>query len=192
MRQDVTTQAGGGMTIDKIIAAIPEKSPEERKRMRENAAAWLASGDAKKIAAANGVIAALDACEGAEARERHERLSAMTPAQRLVAAFASDPLTETERLLVQALIDNPGETSTTLGRLIGWKGKSWHMHFGKMCKRREATLWPAAKFESRDAYFYSGMLTEQAQDEKGDWRFTLKPDLADAFATLGLRPPRRA
>ena len=180
------------MTIEKIIAAIPEKSPSERKRMRQNAAAWRASGDPKKVAAADGVIAALDACEGAETQARHARLSAMTPAQRLVAAFTADPLTDTERLLVQALIDNPGETSTTLGRLIGWKGKSWHMHFGKMCKRREATLWPAEKFESRDAYFYSGMLTEQAQDEKGDWRFTLRPELADAFAELGLRPARRA
>lgn len=180
------------MSTDKIIAAIPDKSPDERTRMRRNAADWLASGDAKKIAAGNGAIAALDACERAETDARHERLTVMSPAQRLVAAFTSVPVADTERCHVQSLLDNPGETSTTLGRLIGWSGKSWHMHFGKMCRRREATLWPAEKFESRDAFFYSGMLTDQHQDEKGDWRFTLKPDLVEAFGGLGLTRARRA
>ncbi len=180
------------MNIDRIIAAIPDKSPEERKRIRLNASDWLASGDPKKAAAANGVIAALDACEGAETLERHERLLALSPAQRLVEAFTSDPLTETERLLVQVILDNPGETSTTLGHLIGWKGKSWHMHFGKMCKRREASLWPAEQFETKDAFFYSGMVTDVEQDDAGNWRFTIKPDLVEAFAELGLNPARRA
>lgn len=180
------------MNIDKIIAAIPDKSSEERKRIRLNASDWLASGDAKKVAAANGVIAALDACEGAEAVERLERLRAMSPAERLVEAFTSDPLTETERALLQVILDNPGETSTTLGRLIGWKGKSWHMHFGKMCKRREASLWPAEQFETKDAFFYSGIVTDVEEDAAGNWRFTIKPDLVEPLAKLGLKPARRA
>jgi len=65
----------------------------------------------------------------------------------------------------------------------------WQMHFGNMCKDRQAYLWPAQKAEKRDGLFYSGIL---ADVEEPSNRFTMKTDVTAAFAELGLRPSRRA
>lgn len=54
-----------------------------------------------------------------------------------------------------------------------------------MCKQREAYLWPAEKFERRDASFYTGILAD-AEFVDDTWYFTMKPDVAQAFSELGL------
>jgi hypothetical protein len=94
-------------------------------------------------------------------------------------------MTETERKLVQVLLDHPGATSTLLSQKLGWGGMSWHMHFGTMCKDRRHLLWPAPYAEERDADFYSGILADFDDATSG---FTMKPEAIEALATLGLRP----
>jgi hypothetical protein len=105
-------------------------------------------------------------------------------ASRIVEAFQSMPMTETERKIIQALLDNPGATSAALSKAAGWKNMSWHMHFGIMCFNRGAYLWPASFDERRNADFYSGILADYSDEIHG---FTMKPEAVEAFAALGLK-----
>lgn len=125
---------------------------------------------------------ALDAQEEAEHKALYEKLAGMPAAERVVEEFRAVPPTETDIKVIRALIQNPGSTSTELSKALGWGGKSWHMHFGKMCEAREVYLWPAERFEKKDANFYSGILADFSADGS---LFTMKPDVAAAFEELG-------
>lgn len=168
---------------DIIIASLPHKSQAERARIRTNAERWVKSGTPAQKAEGKKMIAALDALGEAEAKTLYDRLSGMTVAKRVVEAFRKQPPTETEVTVILALLNYPGSTSTGLSKACGWKAQIWHTHFGTMCKKREADLWPAEPFTKRDANFYSGILADL--DPNGN-RFTMKPEVADAFAELGL------
>lgn len=154
----------------------------QRAGLRGNAERLLA--DPKSATIAREVIAALDGQATAEEEALSEHVRNLPMARRVVEAFRHEPMTETEQKLVQVLLDHPGSTSESLSRALDWEGQSWHMHFGKMCAKREARLWPAAKSEQRDASFYSGILADITPDN----RWSCKPDAASAFAELGLRP----
>ena len=102
----------------------------------------------------------------------------------VVDAFQHAPMSETDRMLVQVLIDNPDASSEQLTEAMGWKDQAWQLHFGKMCERREHLLWPAPFEPKRNAPFYSGILADFDEDTRG---FTLK-----ARGRRSLRPTRAA
>ncbi len=151
--------------------------------MQDNAEQLLVSGTEAQKAAAKQLIATLDAQEAADTAALYERLDGLPVARRVVEAFTAVPLSDSERKTVQALLDHPGSTTTELSRACGHDNKIWQMHFGNLCKARQSYLWPAEKMETRDALFFSGILA----DADAANRFTMKPDVAAAFAELGLR-----
>lgn len=130
------------MSLEKIISTIPEKTAQERDQMRENAKRLIESGTSQQQEQAKNLLDALDAQEEAEHKALYEKLARMPAAERVVEAFRAVPPTETDIKVIRALIQNPGSTSTELSQVLGWGGKSWHMHFGKMCEAREVYLWP--------------------------------------------------
>lgn len=175
------------MNIDRIIASVPGQSAGDRARSRANAVKLLESGTQAQRSAARQLIAAIDEHEAYSAAAHSEHLRGMPIAQRVVAAFRALPLTDNERKTVQALLDHPGSTTTELSRACGHDSMIWQMHFGNLCKARQAYLWPAEKMETRDTLFFSGILAEADAAN----RFTMKPDVAVAFAKLGLKAAGR-
>lgn len=176
------------MSIEKIIASIEGLSEDNRRKMRANAVRMKAGGTALQQAQAARVIEALDARRHAEIAALNAALSAMTIAARIVAAFRRRPPTLTEETVIRALLDNPASTSTELSSACGWKGQVWHAHFGKMAKAREADLWLAEASVTRGASFYCGILADLDPDGN---RFTIKADVAAAFAELGIAAAAR-
>jgi len=170
----------------KIIAAIAGMGVQQRAGVRANAERLLANP--KMVAAAHDVLEALERQSLLESEALSEQVRNLPMARRVVEAFKHKPMTKTERNLVQVLLDHPGSTSESLSRALGWQGQAWHMHFGEMCKRREARLWPAARSELRDSSFYSGILADITSDN----RWSCRPDVVEAFEELGLRPARPA
>ncbi|MGR9144834.1 hypothetical protein ACU8MP_21095 [Rhizobium leguminosarum] len=177
------------MSIDKLIASIPSQSRADRVLIRTRAVKLLESGTEEQKAAANRLVAAIDDNEDKATAVHSERIRSLTMAQRVVDAFTAAPLTENQRKIVQALLDNPGATSTELSSAYGHPGSMiWQMHFGNLCKDRQSDLWPAERSETRDALFYCGIL---ADIERETSRFTMKPDAAVGFAELGLKARSR-
>ena len=181
------------MNIDKIVARIPALTRQERESQRANAEEKLNSGDLKWATAAPALLAALDAHEDAEARSHAEaratRLSALensTTVERIIAAFQDEPPTPTEEKLVRVLLDHPGGTCAELSTRIGWDPVAWDMHFGAMCSRRVAWLWPLepAVRETKDGYIR--LLTIQQKDGEDAVRYTMKPEAVAAFAFLNM------
>lgn len=172
------------MNIDKIIASIPAMSHAERQRVRANAERLSATGTAAQKQAAEQVLVTLTETAEAEHQELVSRLHGMEVSARVVEAFRVNPMNDTEAKIVQALLDHPASTSTELSQALGWGAQSWHMHFGMMCFNRATYLWPAPKSEVRSADFYSGILADLSPDN----RWTMKPEVAAAFAEHGLRP----
>jgi len=173
------------MSIDRIIAAIPDKSEADRRKMRTNAERWLAKGTPAQQADAGKMLEALDAQTVTERQEQSDHVQAMPIIDRVIEAFTKRPPTPTEDTVIRALLNNPASTSTELSRACGWKGQIWHKHFGTMARNREADLWPADPSQTRDANFYSGILADL--DPEGN-RFTMKPGVAAAFAAMGIAP----
>jgi hypothetical protein len=179
------------MNVDKLIGAIPGMSAAERADMRTKALRMKETGTPAQQEAAERVLTALNeqaavlATQGAaEAEARRERLSGMPLAQRVIEAFKFAPMTVNESKVIQALLDNPGASSTVLSRAYGHDNMIWQMHFGNLCKDREAYLDTAPKAVKRDGSFYSGILATFDAATSG---FTMKPDVSAAFAELGLK-----
>ena len=172
------------LNIDKQLASIPMANKDSRTQMRFNTERWLANGTADQRDAAQRMIDALDRQGQSEHEALIGELSGLDTAERVIRAFTTKPVTESEAKLVQVLLDNPGSTSTALTQALGWKAQSWHMHFGTMCADRAIYLWPAPKAEKRSGKFYSGILADLKEPEN---LFTMKPDVAAAFERLGLR-----
>ncbi|MAF27672.1 MAG: hypothetical protein CL820_10745 [Croceicoccus sp.] len=170
------------MNVEKIIESIPAMSQQERDRVRANAENLIEKGSTVQKAAAAKVVAELDEVAEAEHQQLVDRLSGMEVSTRVVEAFTTQPMTETEEKIVRALIENPNSSSTELSRKCGWGGQSWHMHFGTMCFNRAIYLWPAPKSEARETDFYSGILADWSEDNQ----WTIKPEVEAAFAELGV------
>lgn len=171
------------MNIDKILGSIPVATPDDRAKMRSHAEGWLATGTEAQREAAKRLLDALDDQEQNDYDELAGAVRGLTKTERVVRAFTDLPMTETETKLVQVLLDNPGITSTGLSLKMGWEGKTWHLHFGTMCKLRGPYLWPAPYAERRKADFYSGILA----DLKPGNLFVMKQDAVAAFQELGLK-----
>lgn len=173
------------MNVDKLIASIPGQSHADRKLSRARAVKLQENGTEEQKAAAGRLIAAIDDHEAVAAAAHSERILGLPMARRVVEAFTATPLTENQRKIVQALLDNPGATSTELSSAYGHPGSMiWQMHFGNLCKDRQSDLWPAEKAVTRDALFYCGILADIDRETS---RFTMKPDVAAGFAELGIR-----
>ncbi|TJW16691.1 MAG: hypothetical protein E5W82_05315 [Mesorhizobium sp.] len=109
------------MSIEKIISSIPSKSEKEREQMRSRAEKTAATGSAD----AQLLLDALGQYEMHDRQKRIEFASSLPKAQLVIAAFATQPMTENERNVVQALLDNPGLTSQGLSEKLGWGGQIW-------------------------------------------------------------------
>lgn len=172
------------MSLEKIIASLPKRSADERKQMRHNAIEQLEGSDSRRAAEAEQFLSALTQLELNEQADLIAEVAGMEPAQRVVKAFTAEPMTDTERKLIQVLLDNPGATSGELTEKIGWKGMSWHLHFGTMCAERAVYLGQAPDAVTRPGKFYTGVLADYDGETSG---FTMKQDVAVAFAQLGLK-----
>jgi hypothetical protein len=171
------------MSIEKIIASIPRLEAVERRTMRVNAERALSDGSEAKRTDARRMIAALDAREAQERTREDARLNAMKTADRIVEAFKIRPMTETERRMIQVLLDNPGLRSMELSEKMNWKAMSWNVHFGEMCGHRDAFLWPGRpRTANPRAMLQSSILA----DVKDGAFFAFTPEAVEAFARLGL------
>ncbi len=171
------------MSLDKIIASLPSRTTDQRKQMRLNALEQSESPDPKKAAEAQRFLAALDEVEANAHAALITEVAGLEPAERVIKAFTADPMTDTEQKLIQVLLDNPHSTSGELTEKIGWKGMSWHLHFGTMCANRGVYLGQPPEATTPNGKFYTGIL---ADFDNATSRFTMKPDVAAAFAQLGL------
>jgi hypothetical protein len=177
------------MNLDIIVAAIPGRSEAQRGQMRANAAKWLDTGTDTQKAAAQTLLDALETQEAAEQMAFKDRLKAMEPAERVVEAFHVKPPTKNELKVIQALLDNPGSKSTELSETCEWRGNKWHLDFGALCGKRGVYLWPSEPVEKQNKSLLSGILADLDLEEN---RFTMKPDVVEAFAELGIKPTRGA
>ena len=175
------------MDIEKIIAGIPNADRKKRETMRHNALEKIEEGDPKWIAPAEKLLTALDQQEASEQAELVAEMKGLEPAERVLQAFTREPATDNEAKLIQVLLDNPGSTSAELTEKIGWKAQSWHLHFGTMCANRGVFLGPPPGSSVSSGKFYSGILADF--DQNGSL-FTMKPDVALAFESIGFRPAR--
>ena len=176
------------MNLDRIIATIPGKSKAQRGIMRENAGKWLDTGSDMQKASAQSLLDALETQEKYEREAFENRLKAMGLAERVVEVFRVKPPTKNEIKVIQALLDHPGSKSIELSGACGWAGNKWHLDFGALCRKRETYLWPAEPIEKQNRSFLSGILADLDPAEN---RFTMKPDVAKAFAELGIEPTDR-
>lgn len=171
------------MSIDKIIASLPEKTEAERKKMRANAERLLTSGTPAQKADARKLLDAIEAVVVAERERLNTRLAGMPLSARVAEAFRKRPPSPNEEKIIRALLENPHSTSGELSKAYGHDSQIWQMHFGNMAKDREADLWPAEHSNMRDANFYSGIL---ANFDPNGSRFTMKPEVVEGFAALGI------
>lgn len=171
------------MSIDKIIASLPDKTQADRAKMRANAERLLISGRPSQKVDAAKLLAALDAAVTAEREKLNDLLSKMPMSARVTEAFRKHPPTPNEERIIRALLDDPHSTSSDLSKAYGHDSQIWQMHFGNMAKAREADLWPAEYTAKRDSNFYCGILA--VFDPDGS-RFTMKPEAVLGFAALGI------
>ncbi len=163
-------------------------SPQSRVQYRKNAGRLLQTGTAPQKAAAQAALIELDRLERAEEQERRASIAGMRMPERVANAFTAIPPTETERNLLQVLLDNPDETSQELSSKLGWGAQSWHLHFGTMCQKREHLLWDAEPAVVRNSSFYSGILAIYSDGSHG---FTMKHEVVEGLARIGIRPVGR-
>jgi hypothetical protein len=172
------------MNIDKQLAGIPTMSAPDRASLRANAMRLAGAGTQVQKTSAVQLLAALDGQEQADSAALYKRLKDQPVAKRVVEAFRIAPMSDNERKTIQALLDHPGATTTELSRACGHDGMIWQMHFGNLCKDRQAYLWPAEKAGTREGLFFSSILADIDGQSN---RFTMKPDVVAAFAELGLK-----
>lgn len=101
--------------------------------------------------------------------------------ERIKAAFTAMPPNETEIRVIAALLAHPGATSRVLSGFCGWSQPIWQTHFGLMCQRRAAWLWPSEQADEPDAKFMAGVLAEYRPNRR---IFTFKPEVAETLRTL--------
>jgi hypothetical protein len=173
------------MSVKGAINAIPGMDMQKRETVRARAHAWLKNGTEQQAREAKEMLDALDAADAQEQETLVRHVAGLSKTERIVEAFRKQPMSESERTVVQVLLDNPGLSSEALTRKAGWKAQAWHLRFGLMCRGRGHLLWPAPFDKDRGADFYSGILADFGEATRG---FTLKDEAVEAFERLGLRP----
>jgi len=182
------------MNIEATIARIPAMTADQRKTLRTNAEAKLASDDPQWTDAALKVITALDALDAEEGRianaarsSRLGNLDGCSPIERIVIAFELDPISPGEDKLIQTLLDHPGSTCAELSRRHGWEETAWDMQYGYMCAKRQEYLWPLEPDVREELKPNIDMLTVKTRGEDGILRYSNRPEATDAFRRLGFR-----
>jgi len=163
------------MNVDPLIASLPVKTDKERRTIHARAEDWVANGTPEQREAGGKV---LDVFAKLEEREARDSLEA-----RVERAFTAMPPSDHEMRLLQVLLNNPGATNRELSRALGWDDNGFDMHFGMMCRDRQAYLGPAPDAETRDGKFYSGLLAEYGQHDSG---FTMKPEAVAGLAEINI------
>ena len=168
------------MNVDPLIASLPTKSDKERRTIRARAEDWVANGSPDQQEADRKV---LDAFAKLEEREARDSLEA-----RVERAFTAMPPSGHEARLLQVLLDNPGKTNLELSRKLGWDDNGFDMHFGMMCRDRQAYLGPAPDAEKRDGKFFSGLLADYGEQDSS---FTMKPEAVAGLAEINIVKARK-
>lgn len=178
------------MSIDKIIAKIPCLPAEQLENLRTNAQARLSRGDVN----ARRVIVALDARGAAAGIPTHivraelaAQLDAATPAMRIELAFLLEPLTASERAMIQTFLEQPGLSSAELSCLHGWPDNAWEAQFEKLCIKRAAWIVPDQDALDDHDCLALPLITVTQQDQEGALRYWLRPEAVQAFMALGVR-----
>jgi hypothetical protein len=167
------------MNVERLIASLPGKTDAERRTIRARAMDWADNGSDAEKAAARQVLEALSKLGEREARA--------DPATKVKRAFEALPVSDSERALIQVLLDNPGATSTRLTEAMGWNDKAWQLHFGKIGWDRQEYLWPATWVEKRSAPFKAGILADYDDSDHG---FTMKADVVAGLERVGIAAKR--
>lgn len=171
------------MSIDKIIATLPEKSLEDCGKMRNNAQRLLTTGTAVQRADAERLLAALAQMEQPADSTPYDQLSESEIVRRVGQAMVKLPLTEAEAKSIQVLLDHPNSSSPQLSAICGWNGMIWQTQFGGLCHRRLIWLWPTGPVEAWGKPFYSGLF---ATFDRNGSLFTMRPAVAAALAAIGI------
>lgn len=172
------------MSLNRLLERLPGMDAPARQRLRANASTWASDVDSRKQKEGAQALAAIEAYEQEERERRRQDLQGMDVSQRVIEAFRQIPLSETDQKVIQALLDHPGSASAKLSAAVGWRGNAWHMHFAEASKKRAHLLWHGPWVEERKAEFYCGIL---ADFEDAGSRFTMKPEVVEAFAALGMK-----
>jgi hypothetical protein len=167
------------MELERLIASLPNRNDAERRTIRLRAMAWADSGSDTEKQAAREVLGAF--------AKLAEREANADPVSKVERAFNTIPASESERVLIQVLLDNPGTSSTNLTEAIGWQDKAWQLHFGKIGWDRMEYLWPAPWAEKRNAPFKAGILADYDDATHG---FTMKKDVVDGLTRIGITAKR--
>jgi hypothetical protein len=167
------------MNVERLIATLPGKTDAERRIIRKRAMDWADNGLDTEKTAARHVLEAL-----AKLIEREARAD---PVSKVKRAFEAIPVSDSERALIQVLLDNPATTSTRLTEAMGWSDKAWQLHFGKIGWDRQEYLWPASWVEKRNAPFKAGILADYDDHNHG---FTMKPEVVAGLERVGIAPKR--
>jgi hypothetical protein len=167
------------MDLERLIASLPSKNDAERRTIRSRAMVWADSGSNIEKNAARKVLGAF--------AKLAEREANADPVSKVERAFKTIEASESERVLIQVLLDNPGASSTKLTEAIGWQDKAWQLHFGKIGWDRQEYLWPAPWAEKRNAPFKAGILADYDNDTHG---FTMKPDVVIGLSRVGIAATR--
>jgi hypothetical protein len=182
------------MSIEPTLAKIPTMTADQRKVLRANAEAKLASGDPKWAVDAPSVLVALDAFDEEQGRVASQQrgikiadLKEASAVERIVLAFELEPTTQAEEKMIQILLDHPGSTATQLTDLHGWVGDAWDLQYGGMCARRREYLWPLEPAVREGDAPNIDMLTVKTRGEDGTLRYHTKPEAVEAFKLLGFR-----
>ncbi len=163
------------MDVERLIASLPSKTDSERRTIRTRAMNWADNGSDTEKTAARQVLDAFAKLD--------EREASADPVSKVERAFGVIPMSDSERALIQVLLDNPGATSTKLTEAMGWQDKAWQLHFGKIGWDRQEYLWPAAWVEKRNAPFKAGILANFDDDTHG---FTMRSEVVAGLSRVGI------
>jgi hypothetical protein len=119
----------------------------------------------------------------AKSPEIPEGLPLMPMGERVALAFKAIPATETEKKAIAALMQRPGADSKTLSEACGWSQPIWHTHFGLMCQKRMAWLWPSDLPDEPDAQFLPDLIVVY---NARSGTFRMKAEVEAAFRDMGL------
>lgn len=174
------------MSVEQIIASLPDKTAEACERIRQNALRLRSQGTPQQREDAERLLDALAALEEPGDATPYDHLSPEEVAQRIKRAFTRRPMTAVEEKCIRALLNNPHAPSEDLSRACGWNGVIWQVYFGSMCRDRLADLWPVeGGTQSWGKPFFSGLFATFDRDGS---RFTFRPEVQAGLAALGLHP----
>lgn len=186
------------MNIEKLIASIPVKTAEERKTMRANAKAKLASGAFAWAAPATALIEAIDRFEREQRHQTEQRradgiasAADVTLVECIITAFEIEPPTELEDRLIQTLLNHPGSTCADLSALHGWAPTAWDLQYGAMCARRAHLLWPLEPSVREGDQANINFLTRQERGPDEALRYWTRPEALEAFVAIGFKRARQ-